>query len=446
MPEINKRFSKHNIFSRIYQSNNYLIANLLTGNADILDPEEAKNIQNFLSGKSIPVDLEKALQEKQYLLDETSEKKLFNQKYLDFIDSRDKDEIQLFFVPCYDCNFRCSYCYQSDYVALSHDLKTEVTDAFFEYLASEFAGRKKYLTLFGGEPLLDSTKHKNSIVYFLKKAKDAGLETAIVTNGYTLAGYVQTLKNYEIREIQITLDGTRETHNSRRILKNGMQSFDKIVEGLDACLHYNIPVNLRMVVDRENISELAALASFAIDKKWTSSHLFKTQIGRNYELHTCQSTPTALYSRLELWIEIFGLIKKNPHILDFLKPSFSFTKFLSENDKLPDPIFDSCPACKTEWAFDHTGKIFACTAMVGKAGEELGSFFPLKTRHTMKILEWENRDVKSITECTDCAMQLACGGGCGAVAKNKTGSINKPDCRPIKELAGLGFKLYGLEK
>ena len=91
MPEINKRFSKHNIFSRIYQSNNYLIAKLLTGNADILDPEEAKNIQNFLSGKSIPVDLEKALQEKQYLLDETSEKKLFNQKYLDFIDSRDQE-------------------------------------------------------------------------------------------------------------------------------------------------------------------------------------------------------------------------------------------------------------------------------------------------------------------------------------------------------------------
>lgn len=446
MPDTNKRFSKHNIFSRIHQSDNYLIANLLTGNADILDASEAQDIQNFLTGKSLPSGLEKALQENQYLLDEISETKLYNQKYLDFIDSRDKDEIQLFFVPWYDCNFRCSYCYQSDYVPLNHDLKTEITDAFFKHVATEFAGRRKYLTLFGGEPLLDGVKHKKAIIYFLEKAKAAGLETAIVTNGYTLSEYVETLKNYNIREIQITLDGTRETHNLRRMLKNGKESFDKIVEGLDACLHHNIPVNLRIVVDRENINELAALARFAIDKKWTSNRLFKTQVGRNYELHTCQSAPAALYSRLELWSEIFVLVQKNPHILEFFKPSFSFSKFLSENDKLPDPLFDSCPACKTEWAFDHTGKIYSCTATVGKAGEELGSFYPVKTLDTIKILEWENRDVKSINECTECAVQLACGGGCGAVAKNKTGNINKPDCRPIKELLGFGFKLYNLEK
>ena len=59
-----------------------------------------------------------------------------------------------------------------------------------------------------------------------------------------------------------------------------------------------------------------------------------------------------------------------------------------------------------------------------------------------KISEWEDRDVLSINECKDCPVQLACGGGCASVAKNKTGSIHKPDCRPVKELLELGIGIY----
>jgi hypothetical protein len=41
---------------------------------------------------------------------------------------------------------------------------------------------------------------------------------------------------------------------------------------------------------------------------------------------------------------------------------------------------------------------------------------------------------------SDCC--LSCGGGCSSVAKNKTGNICSPDCRPIKELLELGFSAY----
>jgi len=58
------------------------------------------------------------------------------------------------------------------------------------------------------------------------------------------------------------------------------------------------------------------------------------------------------------------------------------------------------------------------------------------------IEEWEERDVLSITECSSCSMRLACGGGCTAIAKNRTGQINAPDCRPVQELLELGIGLY----
>lgn len=203
-----------------------------------------------------------------------------------------------------------------------------------------------------------------------------------------------------------------------------------------------MPVNLRMVVDKGNIGGLPDMAQFAIDKGWTANDLFKTHLGRNYELHHCQASSENLFSRVSLYESIYKLVKIHPHILEFYKPTYSVSKFLAENGNLPDPLFDACPACKTEWAFDYTGHIFSCTATVGKPGESLGTFYPEVSRKQEMINAWENRDVMAIPECSTCSMQLACGGGCGSIAKNRTGSVCSTDCRPVKELLELGFSAY----
>ncbi|HTP57924.1 MAG TPA: SPASM domain-containing protein, partial [Spirochaetia bacterium] len=173
-----------------------------------------------------------------------------------------------------------------------------------------------------------------------------------------------------------------------------------------------------------------------------ASPIFKTQLGRNYELHTCQADSGRLFSRVELYEKLLEMIAKHPEILELHKPAFSLSKFLWENGELPTPLFDSCPGCKTEWAFDFTGRIYACTATVGKEGEELGTFHPLVGRREGLIREWQERDVTSIAQCRDCSLQLACGGGCAAVARNHAGNLRAPDCRPVKELLEMGMSLY----
>lgn len=435
-------YSKHNIFSRISGSDNFFIVNLLSGSADILNPAEGKMVHDFLAGKEITPDFHTNLAEQGYLVDEKEEERLYRSKYLDFIDTRDDDEVQLFFVPNYSCNFACTYCYQDEYTNARQELTHEIIDAFFSYINSEFAGRKKYLTVFGGEPLLNSPKQKDLIVYLLKLANEIDLEVCFVTNGYSLVDYIDILKQARIREIQVTLDGKGSVHDKRRFLKGGGATFEKIVDGIDACLANGLPVNLRMVVDKENIDGLPEMAQFAIDKGWTKSEFFKTQLGRNYELHHCQATSEKLFSRISLYETIYNQVKQHPYILEFYKPAYSISKFLAENGSLPDPLFDACPACKTEWAFDYTGHIFSCTATVGKEDESLGTFYPEVSRKEEMINAWENRDVTAIAECSTCNMQLACGGGCGSVAKNRTGTVCSTDCRPVKELLELGFSAY----
>jgi uncharacterized protein len=436
-------YSDFNIFSKIKDSKNFFIVNLLSGNADILNEEEAGHLKSIREGRTDSNGkFFNELVEKGYFVNKNEENTLFRQKYLDFLDSRDKDEIQIFFVTNYSCNFSCNYCYQDQYINPSAELTTGIIDSFFSYINTHFKGRKKYITLFGGEPLLPGINHKNNIQYIINEANKYALDICIVTNGYTLSEYIDVLKTGRIREIQVTLDGTSEIHNKRRSLKGGGSTFDNIVKGIDLCLENLIPVNLRMVLDKENINNLPSLAQFGIEKGWTTNKLFKTQVGRNYELHHCQSSNEKLFSRISLYERIYDLIKENSHILQFYKPAYSVSKFLSENGVLPDPLFDSCPACKTEWAFDYTGNIYPCTATVGKKDESLGTFYPAININTDAAENWERRDVTSIEKCKTCNLKLACGGGCGSVARNKNGEICSPDCRPVTELLEFGFASY----
>ena len=436
------QYSKYNIFSQIKDSDNYFIVNLLSGNADILSPAEAGEIVSIRDNGVDGTLQNFELADKGYIVDPIEEKKAYRKAYLDFIDTRDDDEIQIFFVPNYACNFACSYCYQDEYVNPSGEISHDVVDSFFGHISKEFAGRKKYITVFGGEPFLNTPKQKDILEYLIKKANDAALELSFVTNGYSLVEYIDLIKTAKVREIQVTLDGTEEIHNSRRYLKGGKGTFDKVVAGIDACIANEVTINLRIVADKENIDNLPALADFAIDKCWTKSEFFKTQIGRNYELHHCQSSPDKLFSRVSLYEKLYDLCKVYPQILEFYKPAYSISKFIWENEEVPTPLFDSCPACKTEWAFDYTGSIFSCTATVGKQEELLGTFYPeVKLNHEL-IKDWQSRDVTEISECRSCNLQLACGGGCGSIAKNATGKICSPDCRPVKELLELGFSAY----
>ena len=339
--------SKHNIITPIADSDDFFIVNPLHGSADIITAHELEMLHNQYDEKGNFAD-------RKYLIDEQEEAKAFKMAYLDFLDNRDEDEIQLFFVPNYSCNFACYYCYQEGYSPSESKLTTEVIDAFFDYISTEFAGRKKYITVFGGEPLLPGDNQRKAIEYLVEKANEARLDLAFVTNGYTLASYVELFKTAFIREVQVTLDGTKAVHDSRRYLKGRQSTFDRIIEGIDACLENNISINLRMVADKDNLGNLPELARFAIGKGWTKSPLFKTQIGRNYELHVCNSSPDRLYSRAEMYQRIYEMMQEHPEIIEFYKPGFSIAKYIAEHEELPSPLFDSCPACKTEWAFDFS--------------------------------------------------------------------------------------------
>ncbi len=428
--------SRFNILSRLPGRKDWVVVNLLSGEADLLEGDEVQFLQP--GARDIP----RAFVEKGYWCDPEAEELAYRLRYIDFLEKREQEEVQVLFVPTYQCNFDCSYCYQSDYGQEAAALHPGITDAFFGFLREVVAPKKHYVTLFGGEPFLDGAGYHRALSVFIARCGKEGTDLAVVTNGYHLDRYLDVLGQAKVREIQLTLDGPPDVHDARRPLRGNRPSFDKISRNLDRCLDRGYPVNLRVVADRGNMQHLPALARLSAQRGWTGHPLFKTQLGRNYELHSCQASPDRLYSRLEFYTDYHDLAKEHPELLDFHKPALSVSRYLSENGQLPPPLFDACPACKSEWALDLHGRVYACTATVGKEGEALGRFYPRLELNGQAVRAWQQRDVTQIPECSHCALQLACGGGCASLAKNRHGSLLAPDCRPADGLIGLGASLY----
>ena len=435
------------------ESEDILVLNYLTGAIDMVESDQKEDfIKRFDSDFWEGYGLSSYMHDRGYLVESSEEEDaLVQAKYLEFQEEYDKTAIQLVFSMTYSCNFSCTYCFQEDYLHNAGGLKQEITDAFFAHVRKKFAGEpvRPYVTLFGGEPLMGGDSHKENLLYFLEKAKENNIGIAIVTNGYELENYIPEFLRIgvDIKEIQVTLDGDREMHNRRRKTRGGEDTFDQIVKGIDLALIKGFRINLRTIVDKENLPSLPSLAEFALARGWLNypTELFETQLGRNYELHTCQKTDN-LYSRVEMWKDYLALSHSHPVLKKYTKPQFHGVRYLSDNGELPAPIFDGCPAGKKEWAFDLKGDIYGCTASVGVEKYKLGSFLdPNVPENEDQIFEWETRDVLTIDECQSCPVSLSCGGGCGVLAANTNGGkIHSPDCRPVRELVSIGASYYDI--
>lgn len=468
----------------------FFIMNYLTGSIDEIENSEREEFERrFKTNDWSNYPLAEYMLQRGYLFESPEdEEEVIQEKYIEFIEEYENTPVQIIFSTTYACNFSCVYCFQESYKEFSKIITPEVTNQFFKYINKQFSREKvkPYITLFGGEPLLNGERYKNHLIHFLKKAKEFDYEITIVTNGYELENYIPIFKNLnlKIREIQVTIDGSPELHNKRRPTVTGKPTFDKVSRGVSKALENGYRINLRMIIDKENLPSLYQLAEYAKQLGWLeySPTLFETSIGRNYELHTCQPKNT-LYNRVELWTDFLEFANKHPILKEFHKPHFHGIKYLAETGTLPMPIFDGCPAGKKEWAFDLYGNIYGCTASVGVEKYKLGNIFEdtdleqkkeqihiLKEEIDSEILyanqgkkpemyhknillsesleeqklKWQSRDVLTISECKNCAVSLSCGGGCGVLAANHNGDILSPDCRPVKELVALGIEFYNL--
>lgn len=160
--------------------------------------------------------------------------------------------------PTRSCNFACPYCYEKSRLT-DKGMSLDVMNRIVSYVKKHHNGRKLQVAWYGGEP----TEAVNSISFLTPRLKEVvkSYEASIVTNGYNLDRLIDKLDEYSIRKIQITLDGTKRTHNKTRILKSGGDSYDKIIDNIDMILQksYDVKISIRMNLTKQNANEFIEL-------------------------------------------------------------------------------------------------------------------------------------------------------------------------------------------
>ena len=153
-----------------------------------------------------------------------------------------------------NCNFNCSYCYEGN--RSGYPMSKEVEDKLMDFIDLHKREDQLAIVWYGGEPLLAMDRIRS----IDKRLKEKGRKynAFLVTNGYLLKDdIISELNDLCINWIQITLDGSRTTHDSRRYQVSGEGSFDVILGNLDRLMNsdYEGIVNIRVNVDMRNKDE-----------------------------------------------------------------------------------------------------------------------------------------------------------------------------------------------
>ena len=131
--------------------------------------------------------------------------------------------------------------------------------------------RSSILTLYGGEPLL--AENKEIVNYIVEEGVKRGYKFNAITNGYELEHYLDLLSPTKICKLQITIDGPKAIHDTRRIHYKDYGTFDKIIHNISMALKKNIKVSVRMNTDNHNVDKFSKHSISRLDAHYSQTYL-----------------------------------------------------------------------------------------------------------------------------------------------------------------------------
>lgn len=163
-------------------------------------------------------------------------------------------------LPTLGCNARCSYCYEHG-IKSKKAMSTNTALKVAEYIiANSNHNNTIVLDWFGGEPLVNS-KIIDLITNYLTE-RNCKFISDIISNGYLFDEKLvkKAKKNWNLRSIQITLDGTEEIYNKTKNYINAKDNpYQRVLKNIQMLLDMGIHVNIRLNVGEHNGENLLEL-------------------------------------------------------------------------------------------------------------------------------------------------------------------------------------------
>lgn len=153
------------------------------------------------------------------------------------------------------CNMRCKYCFYSD-VSESRNIQSYgiMTEDTLRSLTKKVFGDAKESASFlfqGGEPTLAGLQFYEKLIEFQNQYNTKGIpvQNAIQTNGYAInEEWARFFAKHNFL-VGLSLDGTRDTHNSLRTDACGKGTYDKAMSAARLFEKHGVEFNILCVVN-----------------------------------------------------------------------------------------------------------------------------------------------------------------------------------------------------
>lgn len=339
----------------------------------------------------------------------------------------DSSKIALTIAPTLSCNMACPYCFEQNLSGRMSRTIQEALCIFVEKRIEDSKCKQLHVTWYGGEPLLavDIISSLSHRLISLCEAQNVSYTASIVTNGVFLTREVaEQLRSLKVLRAQVTLDGMAEYHNKRRVLKNGGDSFNIIINNIDACYDL-LDINVRVNVDEGNIGNIEEFLSFLLDEKgWKKNpSVYLAPVEKYTDAEYFEHTKNADLSRFFHYDS--GLLERTCGL---------------ENDK-PNPrlyphrrSYFCQAAVSNSYVVDPDGYLYKCWNVIGNKQMAIGTLAN-NDNLNMEGLKWLS--YKPGDECYACPYLPICLGGCPyQYIRN-----GKHSCGTIKQSTAMRLKL-----
>lgn len=312
------------------------------------------------------------------------------------------------------CNFACPYCFEKGNKSATLPKDNHFTHAELLYEIGKYIAEHAQkgttdieIVWYGGEPTLEL-----DFICFAndKLSQDAircGLKYSniLVTNGYKLdINHIQKLQKQNVKYIQVTIDGLKETHNKRRSPSPDVDSFEIILSNIDNLLSHSIETVIRINIDSTNYSEAHELLDYLSRRypKNVIGRLLFVNFGRVFGSNTS-------FSHLE-YEEIYHDLFLHAVELGFIEPEFeahdvgAFCNAETESNSI---------------VIDFMGYQYKCWNNIFDRPMAIGNIFSNKSpisdnSQSTRLLYMEGLSLDTINDgqCLSCELLKYCGGLC----------------------------------
>lgn len=216
------------------------------------------------------------------------------------------------------------------------------------------------------------------INYISDKWKDS--QIILYTNGVNLLKYYDLLPLEKINEVNVSLDGIKKTHLSRRYENYNVgreDVYDNIINGIKRLLDDKVYVRIKTAIDKRNYKEFNTFKEFLKRQKILESPYFKHSVGiiEDFSKHNNLHADYNSINDIKAMKKFFAQTELYSH------PLIPGLTILNEivSRPLNEPFYPKVTRCDTrllsKYFFSPNGKIYFCDCHNEEKGI-VGEYYP----------------------------------------------------------------------